>query len=1056
MNKAHLHIRDRVSRFAPFFLIALFALPALWLLLQDKAFCTHDGSLHFYRLVALRHAIDQGLVFSRWTPGLVYGYGFPFFNFREIGSYYLPEALYLLGLSVPAALNLVYAGGLLLSGWGTYLLARDIWRKELAGLVAAVAYIYAPYQLLNIYVRGNLPESMALALLPWIIWLFRRLVDTPRVSTLIPAILSVAALFLTHHISSLLFIPMLVIYLAVLFLLRRRQQTGGWLLVLAALLIGIALTTFAWLPAIAEKESVQLYLTHSSRGNDFHFNFLTLAELFAPPTPADPTLLNPPLRVNLGLPQLILGVIGLLRLLFSRRPESANDDRCRLADREGRWHGAIFALATTLLLLLSLPISTPWWETLPLIRFVQFPWRLVGRAALPLALLAGAVPTLAPRRPVLSFLSTALAVTILILAAFPWLFGVTCSFPPSPTIANVIDFERATGQTGVDPLGAYLPRWVIQRPTHSPMEAALRSGATPRRFDSASIPPGGILLLESYGPNRATIRLETPTAFQAVYHTFFFPGWAVRVDGERVPIKPVAQTGLISFSVPPGQHTITIRWGPTPLRIGAAAVSITGLVALALVSKSITGKQKTAGFANPGARQSRYLLILLALALLAFKFELVDPGHTPLRSNRLTDGVLPGLEHPASTSLADGLELLGYQVSAAPAGSEFRIDLAWTARQPPVGDYATRVALVDADGQIWSAKETFRPRGYQPHPPTAEWRPDAWVWDSHAVPILPGTPPGAYQLKLTVFDRKTLTPLNVLDAAGCIAGPDLVIGELFVERPKTLLTGLEMQHTIKQQWNDLTLLGANLDRSEAAPGNPALITLFWQAQAPLPLLTAQLELLDPRGEAIQEWQLALIREEYPPNSWRVNDELMSQHLLQIPGRAEDGMHTWQLTVLDAAGAPLAPSISLGSLLISAPERLWKLPAVTHPVDVPFSLASGIIFSRLSGYTLEQAGNQLDLTLVWQAEAETEISYRVFVHLLAPDGSIAVQSDGIPAAWARPTPGWAPGEFIIDAHTLTIPDDLPAGEYALAAGIYDLVTGNRLDATQDTLNKLTLP
>ena len=139
MNKAHLHIRDHVSRFAPFFLIALFALPALWLLLQDKAFCTHDGNLHFYRLVALRHAIDQGLVFSRWTPGLVYGYGFPFFNFREIGSYYLPEALYLLGLSVPAALNLVYAGGLLLSGWGTYLLARDIWQKELAGLVAASA-----------------------------------------------------------------------------------------------------------------------------------------------------------------------------------------------------------------------------------------------------------------------------------------------------------------------------------------------------------------------------------------------------------------------------------------------------------------------------------------------------------------------------------------------------------------------------------------------------------------------------------------------------------------------------------------------------------------------------------------------------------------------------------------------------------------------------------------------------------------------------------------------------------------------------------------------------
>ena len=213
-----------VSRFYPHFLVALFAIPALGLLLGEQAFCTHDGNLHFYRLVALRHAIDQGLEFSRWTPGLVYGYGFPFFNFREIGSYYAPEALHLLGLTIPAAINLVYAGSLLLSGWGAYLLAHDIWRDRTAGLVAAVAYMAAPYQLLDVFVRGNLPESMALALLPWIVWLFRRLVDAPSALTFILATLSAAALLLTHNISSLLFFPMLIVYLAALLLLQRRLR----------------------------------------------------------------------------------------------------------------------------------------------------------------------------------------------------------------------------------------------------------------------------------------------------------------------------------------------------------------------------------------------------------------------------------------------------------------------------------------------------------------------------------------------------------------------------------------------------------------------------------------------------------------------------------------------------------------------------------------------------------------------------------------------------------------------------------------------------------------
>jgi hypothetical protein len=46
-----------------------------------------------------------------------------------------------------------------------------------------------------------------------------------------------------------------------------------------------------------------------------------------------------------------------------------------------------------------------------------------------------------------------------------------------------------------------------------------------------------------------------------------------------------------------------------------------------------------------------------------------------------------------------------------------------------------------------------------------------------------------------------------------------------------------------------------------------------------------------------------------------------------------------------------------------------------------------------------------------------------------------QSDGVPAGWTRPTTGWLPGEYITDEHTLNIPDDAPAGDYVLQAGLY---------------------
>ncbi|MBC8255631.1 MAG: hypothetical protein H8E35_16605, partial [Ardenticatenia bacterium] len=55
------------------------------------------------------------------------------------------------------------------SGWGAYLLARDVAGSK-AGLVAATAYMYAPYQFYDSAYRGNLAEMWALALLPFVLW----------------------------------------------------------------------------------------------------------------------------------------------------------------------------------------------------------------------------------------------------------------------------------------------------------------------------------------------------------------------------------------------------------------------------------------------------------------------------------------------------------------------------------------------------------------------------------------------------------------------------------------------------------------------------------------------------------------------------------------------------------------------------------------------------------------------------------------------------------------------------------------------------------------------
>ena len=140
-------------------LVWLFIVPVITPLLQPTITYSADGLLHLYRLVALKQAIQQGAFFPRWLPDLAYGYGFPLFVFYAPLSYYLTLALSLIG-DLVTAFNASFGLALLLSGTGAYLLVKDNFGAR-AGLLAGVAYAYAPFQLFNAFSRGGLPASVA-------------------------------------------------------------------------------------------------------------------------------------------------------------------------------------------------------------------------------------------------------------------------------------------------------------------------------------------------------------------------------------------------------------------------------------------------------------------------------------------------------------------------------------------------------------------------------------------------------------------------------------------------------------------------------------------------------------------------------------------------------------------------------------------------------------------------------------------------------------------------------------------------------------------------------
>lgn len=102
---------------------------------------------------------------------------------------------------------------------------------------------------------------------------------------------------------------------------------------------------------------------------------------------------------------------------------------------------------------------------------------------------------------------------------------------------------------------------------------------------------------------------------------------------------------------------------------------------------------------------------------------------------------------------------------------------------------------------------------------------------------------------------------------------------------------------------------------------------------------------------------------------------------------------------------------------------------------------------LQGYTLQEesvaAGEILQLTLFWRAEAPIEERYKVFVQVLDPANHIVGQRDAEPGGGARLTTLWPLGETIADNYGVLIRPGTPPGRYRLIAGLYSLTTGERL-------------
>jgi len=752
-------------RFDPgYLLILLIGLIAIWPFISRASLPQEtDAELHIFRLMELGYLVAGGEWYPRWAPDFYHGYGYPIFNYYAPLSYYagLPVER-LPWFDAVDGVKLVFVLSLLLAAVGVYGFVRDNWGRA-AGYVATSVYLYAPYvQFIDPHARGVLAETFSLGLMPLALWALDRWRRTGGPAIWVGAALAVAAVILSHNLMAMLFGSMLggwVIWHTLPAIsyfrsashkkLRNTQYqirpddstepatvVSVWSLWLL-LGLGLGLSAFFWLPLALERNAVELNTLIGEGDNfDFRTHFVTFAELFSFPGWVDWGATQPAFRFSLGIAQWLLGGIGLVCLLLRRVRQP--------------YHLTFFAVALALLLFLMLPISERVWTAVPGLPFFQFPWRLLGGAALALAVLAGA-GTEALLRLLRPYWGERVGWLTALLVALPLLFGLPLSQPaPWPDFGEVNRLrytllEESARWLGTTSTADFVPATADIIPErNAAVVAGFFEGRSLDRVNRPTLPDGVIVEGTEITPLHFQYRVIAPELFWLRLFLFDFPGWQVHLNGEPARTELALPEGFIVVRIPPGEHLLEVRFGSTPPRTAGwllAALSLLLVVAGAWLWRAPFRP------ALPEWPSLERPILWLVGGVTAVSLLVVHPAGWLVYHS--TGFEAQPARQQVFADFGDQAALIGYSSSRQMArpGDTVDIDLYWKALNEMTINYQIFVHLQAEDGFLVSQSDKINPGDF----PTRRWPPDKYVLDRHQITIPEGRQPGDYTISVGLW-----------------------------------------------------------------------------------------------------------------------------------------------------------------------------------------------------------------------------------------------------------------------------------------------------------------
>jgi hypothetical protein len=244
---------------------------------------------------------------------------------------------------------------------------------------------------------------------------------------------------------------------------------------------------------------------------------------------------------------------------------------------------------------------------------------------------------------------------------------------------------------------------------------------------------------------------------------------------------------------------------------------------------------------------------------------------------------------PPQQVFGDGIELVGSRLAERHLAAEgrLRVTLFWRAVRHPQGDYHVHLKLTNAASHIWG-EQSGRPR-YGGRP-TNGWQPGQMIWDPRWIEILPGTPPGAYNVEVNLYDPYAGRALDPLD------GGALILGTVEVpRRTPPSVEDLDIEHLLGVDLGGkVRLLGYNLE-SGFRPGDGIHLTLFWQALERMDgNYTVFTHLVDAEGKMWGQKDNEPVDGFYPTTTWQEGEIVRDQYDILIAPEAPPGHYALEI------------------------------------------------------------------------------------------------------------------------------------------------------------------